>query len=252
MILPKLHWFFAEALTNALNFSNILPSRPVALAAAIFILLGLASYFGGWRSRPVALAVAIGLIPLAFLPNLLTAENWASYRSQIALVSLLALYLILALQGWWKLAIQTVGHIRESFVPAWLVMVAALASAAMASYFVTAYFAWPQTLELKLVQGLLDNGTVATAHRIVIIPPDWSDTPAPGIRYDEFGQPSTNKPWAAHSIVELILRERHELRPDLVVELATGSPDQTLAEAGPEVLVLDLRTLGEFRWSILR
>lgn len=251
MIYAKLHWFIVDALTNSLNFGYIFPRRRIALATGLLMAGGLANYFdGGWRRRLSFLAVAGALVPLACIPNLLTAENWASYRSLVALASLLTVYAILAMQGWWKLVAPVVGRLCDSFVPAVLPALAALLSAASAAYLVTAYFAWPQMLELKLVQALLVPEKVAAADRILIVPPDWIDSAAPSTHLDEYGEPSTNKEWSATAMVRLILRERHQLRPELIVDFAGGSRERALAEAGPDVLVLDMRKLHDFRWSL--
>ena len=53
-------------------------------------------------TRAIRLALAAILLPLTYLPNLLVAENWSTYRTQVALTSLLWFYTAMALIGWLK------------------------------------------------------------------------------------------------------------------------------------------------------
>lgn len=89
----KLQWFVHEPLVNALNLYRIRATPRFALTVLVVIVAGLMFFFqGSWRVRIAKMAMALSLLPISYLPNLVTAENWASYRSQISLTSLVALY----------------------------------------------------------------------------------------------------------------------------------------------------------------
>ena len=103
----KAGWFMQEALSRSLNLANLSVSRLLAFGVGIFILLGLLLYFRGSFKRRVGMTgLALVLLPIAYLPNLVTAENWASYRSLGAITALVVLYVFLALHGFWRVLRQ--------------------------------------------------------------------------------------------------------------------------------------------------
>lgn len=66
---------------------------------------------------------------------------------------------------------------------------------------------------------------------------------APGARYDEFGMPSSAKPWAPTAAVYLLLREIDPSRAELPIRLApAGAPAPP-----PGAFVVDMRRLLDAR-----
>ena len=99
----KARWFFDQPLYHSLNFSNLTYSRWLAGVAVALMAVGIPLLL--WKRqirRPwIHIGTAIGLIPLAYLPNLVVREDWATFRTQVALSSLLALYTVLGSIGIW-------------------------------------------------------------------------------------------------------------------------------------------------------
>src|SRR5262249_19107853 len=100
----KALWFFSQPLMNALNLAKLSPKRWLAIAIALFIAGGLSQYFrGAVKERFWQGTIAASLLPLSYLPNLVVAENWSSYRTQAALTSLVVVYGFFALWGYGKI-----------------------------------------------------------------------------------------------------------------------------------------------------
>lgn len=187
-LVAKLVWFVHTPLREAANLTSIVPSTTVALTVLAWITAGLALY---WRRRGMAAlwfaALALALIPLSYLPNLVVAENWASYRTQVALTSLLLLYAALALIGWLQWL-----HISRAVTG--IVVAAAGTAVFMAADTVTREFALPQKEEWLLVKQALARPPAATAAHLYLRLASWQDHLAPVSRWDEFGLPSTSRP----------------------------------------------------------
>ena len=233
----KVSWFFEEPLLNALNVVNIFPTPWLACSITIFIGGGLLLYFrGGVKERLLQSAVALTIIFLSYLPNLVVAENWASYRTQVALTSVIVVYAFLALWGYGRLFRRPVGRL---ILTAGLGIVA-LASSFLAAWNVSAYFAIPQSRELELMRARLVQPNLADIRSIYIICARWYDSIAPGVRYDEFGLPSSAHPWSPAPMVYLLLREKNSERADIPIEIA---PANGPADPPPDALVMDMREL---------
>jgi hypothetical protein len=81
--LEKLQWFIKEPLINAINF-NITPGTFFTTLSLIICAIGLLSIIKG-KSGPIKVLMFIIMGIGAYSPNLLVKENWAAYRSLIAL-----------------------------------------------------------------------------------------------------------------------------------------------------------------------
>ena len=192
-LVAKLAWLVHVPLREAANLMSIVPSTTVAFAVLAWITTGLALY---WRSRGMAAlwfaVLALALIPLSYLPNLVVGENWASYRTQVALTSLVLLYASLALVGWLRWL-----HIPRAITG--IVVAAAGTAAFMAAGTVREEFAEPQMKEWLLIKQALAHPPAATATHLELRLASWEDHLAPISRWDEFGLPSTCRPpVAAH------------------------------------------------------
>src|SRR5439155_8662015 len=101
------------------------------------------------------LGVGAALIPLAYLPNLVSRESWGTFRTQGALAGLLGLYLLLgalgagrAAHGWIRArggddAARRAGHVGMVALTAGIA-----ASLLVAARHVTTLFVKPQSAEL--------------------------------------------------------------------------------------------------------
>jgi hypothetical protein len=220
-IFSKILWFVLEPLVDSLNFSSIHRDQPIAIIMAGFIGFGLWSY---WRIHAPRLRIqkailALWLIPLCYLPNLLVQENWASYRTQIALTSLLVLYGIIAVIGWLQWLHQD-HHISG------LMTIIVVLTAWFAHRNVVSEFIKPQVEEIAYITSYLDHKScLKTSQLIYLIPSKWQDSRASFVRYDEFGRPSSSAPWAIQGIVWIILRQENNPAAAKMVNAKIGLPN---------------------------
>lgn len=113
-VVGKIGWFWHQPLVNALNVFELVPSQTLAVAVAVVAAVGILLLHAekGWEALGF-LALAAVLVPLSYLPNLVVAENFASYRSLGGLSALVTLY------GWlgvWGIA-RGVPRLRARAVP---------------------------------------------------------------------------------------------------------------------------------------
>ena len=227
--LQKNEWFFDQPLRDALNLPLIAPRTWVAWTVAVFITRGLWLYFP--RSpitRSIRLALATILLFLAYLPNLLVAENFSTYRTQVALTSLVWLYTALALVGWLR------GTRWERALPVFAVL-AVVTCAGLAARNVTLEFALPQATEYRMVAHALRESKLQGTKHFYFVLAKWNDTLAPLVRYDEFGLPSSSQPWVPRAMAWLILQARHSRYAALVSSASVGD-----GPAPPGSTVIDL------------
>lgn len=245
--LDKAIWFVHQPLLDSFNLWNLLPSPALAWLIAAGAGGGLWLFLRGtWRLRAFKMIVAALLLPLSYVPNLLVAESWASYRTQAALMSLIALYLCLALIGYGRLLEPILA--RRASPPAGALTVALLAlllvvGGATAVSNVQMDFVTPQAEELAFLTRQLDQPALATAKSVYVIPCTWSDTISPVARYDEFGLPSCSQYWVPGPMVWLVLREQHPAQAHLPIVMATTGA----IKPPPGSLVIDLRLLRQLR-----
>ena len=256
----KIVWFFRDPLPNAMNFFSLSPShwflpdgvpfvdrlhRAVNIAIAgglfLFVLVGLGLYFQGtFKQRLWKLGVAVSLLPLSYVPQLVAFHRSAVYRGLLSLTSLLVVYMVLALQGYarrWR----ALSSLRVNIVIGSI----ALACALLATYNTHTYFVVPQVREFETLRAQLVSEDLTSARSIYLIRPNWRDTLAPLVRYDEFGARSSTS-WAARSMVFFLLRE---IAPEQVhLPVTIVSADDPL-EPPPDSLVVDMRTGRRFSSS---
>jgi hypothetical protein len=216
----KLGWFLHGPLYWSLNLFKLAPSpwlaAVVAVVAAGGIVLGLRQ-----RRSPMRLLLVTGLalVPLSFLPNLVVAENSPTYRVLPALSSLIALYACFGAIGIW-LALRD--RVRPRVGRATLVAAerGALALAACvvatgavtAAGHVTSLFVLPQSTELRLIRSQV-AALPAGVSRIGFVETPYFDSMSSFVAVDEFGVPSSGRPWSLEPAVLLILREEGRLPP---------------------------------------
>ncbi len=247
----KVIWFFQEPLFNALNTFALNPTVNVfstafnlhaawavylphanaddAVVLTMILLIGAWLYFG--RNVMVRLLLALCLIPASYVPNLLVAENWASYRTIDALAGLFVVFAVIAALGWGRAL-----RLRQA-VP--ILCAGLVASAAWcASSNVTNEFAVPQSTELTMVQSALLHTNFPPGARPCFNMPNWTEAIAPVGRYDEFGALSTSQGWVPSAMAYLILHGRWSPNAALFT-VANNVPTSVT----PGCTVVDLRAV---------
>lgn len=199
-IKDKLVWFFTQPMTACLNFGWLFLNGKAAIAAGVATMIGMALYLRGKVSdQVVKILVALSIIPLSYLPNLVIEENWASFRTECALSSIVVLYAFFALLGFRQTILRS---IREPYFNA---LLASLTVASMAVAFsnVYTYFVVPNSLEFAILRGQMNTSThnTLTFKQIALKDPRLL---SPGVS-QEFGCPSSPIPFAQESF-EYILR----------------------------------------------
>jgi hypothetical protein len=251
-VIGKVRWFFHGPLYGSLSLLDLTPSAwlaaPVATIAIGGILLLLRHQ--GVRSLPYVVMAAL-LIPLSFLPNLVVAENSPTYRVQVSLTSLIALYFCLGALGVWltlrdwlrpRVSGRTLIAANGLAVTTAVAFVAA--SAFVAGKNVTSLFVVPQSTELRMIRGqvaLLPDGI----QRLAFVQTGNDQGMSKFVSVDEFGVPSSARPWSLQPSVLLILREEGRL-PHGARPTVDALPPWTSTYPKSEP-VLDVRGLQQLR-----
>ena len=205
----KAVWFIEQPLKDVLNWFNLEPNNTIAAIAALFVLCGFALYrrHDGRRGVLTQLGIVCALAVLSYLPNLIVAENWASYRTQAALSGLFVLYGMLAFIGWartfsWEWAARSAAYVITAGVACW------------ASYTILTEFAVPQIIDAHIVGRAVEKAArTPDIRRLILVTGNPLSTFAPYVRYDEFGILSSSVPWALKAMAPLltdnVLADRH-------------------------------------------
>jgi hypothetical protein len=236
----KMVWFVEEPLVNALNWVLLFPRIWVAIPVAIIVILGLLLYFEGTDvERLGQLAIALMILPLSYLPNLIVAENWSSYRTLSALSAVIVVYMFFALAGYVKL------RRRFGAVPpaAGLLAAPALLACIIASYNVQTYFASPLYRERMWIHEQLRSADLTLTPGIYVLPSEWYHSIAPDVRYDEFGFPFSARNYSLKAAVSQSVNELRFSKVGIPIEIAASEGPR---QPPPGFLLLDMRKI----WSL--
>jgi hypothetical protein len=217
-VIGKARWFFRGPLYGSLSLLDLTPSRWLAALVATIAIGGILLLLRHERVRSLPY-VAIGalLIPLSFLPNLVVAENSPTYRVQVSITSLIALYFCLGALGVWvtlrdwlrpRVSGQTL--IATKGLAAATAVAFVASSAFIAGRNVTTLFVVPQTTELRMIRSqvaALPNGI----QQLAFVQTGNDQGMSKFVSVDEFGVPSSARPWSLQPSVLLILREEGRL-----------------------------------------
>lgn len=193
----KLVWFVREPLTNAASLFSIAPSIAGALVVGGAVIIGaFAKYRERGGDRLFVLAL---LLAAAYVPNLVVAEDWGSYRTTPGLGGVVLFAFLVLVVGPLGRRLRA----RAAFLALPLI-VGPLALSAAANVVQT--YAVPSSGEYLLIRGavvaalkrLPPSGSAAI---ICISPAEWQDTLSPVSRYDEFGVVSSSVPEVLQAIV---------------------------------------------------
>jgi hypothetical protein len=249
----KVHWFVHWPLYESLSVFQLTPSAWIAVPAAVVAASGIVLLL---RRESVDLlrygGTALALIPLSFLPNLAVAENSPTYRVLGALASLIALYASIGAIGIWL-------TLRDALRPrmgnhAWLLrdrlavgLFAGFVAicAVVASKNVLTLFVLPQSTELRMIRSQVAALPDGVAH-VGFVETGNDQGMTRFVSVDEFGVPSTARPWTLQSSVLLILREEGRLAPGLPRPVVDPLPPYETSPPKDEP-VIDVRSLRRLR-----
>jgi putative flippase GtrA len=232
--LGKSQWFVHVVMLNALNLYNVTPTQTIAIIVAVVIGVGLLwTVEGSIAAKASKLVIAIILAPLCYLPNLVVADDWASYRTQVALTSLVILYLCYAILSVQKFRVSVITSVAYAGLFAFM-----LVGGYSAARNVTVDFAIPQYQELALMRDQLASPTLATATSVYLIPATWEDSFAPEVRYDEYGVLSSSVAWSEKPMVYFVLHDINPSHDEIPVIVA---PPDGPFNPPPGSIVIDMR-----------
>lgn len=217
-VVGNARWFVRQPLYQSLNLFDLTPSPWLAATVATVATVGSVLLLRLRGARPLPyLAIAVGLIPLSYLPSLVSNQNVAWYRTTVAITSLIALYACLGAVGIWLtvrnwLEPRVTGRtlIRAERTALGIGVTVVAASAFIAAKNVLTLFVEPQNTELRLIRSqvaALPEGVPRVAFLEPCLHAGMTDL----VLYDEFGLPSSAAVWVPEPAVLLIFREQGRL-----------------------------------------
>lgn len=104
-------------------------------------------------------------------------------------------------------------------------------------------FVQPQVVEIGVLKARLRAIPDSRLRDLIFIQPQWWQGATDTVVYDEFGLPSTSKPWVPEAAIYLLLKDEGRLPSQLTVSLMR--PDDV--PESPTREVIDMRVLEQFR-----
>jgi hypothetical protein len=239
----KLGWFVLEPLQNAFALIVLNDNQPssfvyrAAAMVAVIILGGVACEWQtrGWRHGLCWLAMLGALVLASFSVNLLVADRWPVYRVLLPLTAVIAVFCIMSLL---TLGGRTVARAG--------VAVLVLTGALLARLQTFDLIAWPQGLELSLMEQGAEQINLRSTPSVFVITPTGSDRTTEQSFRDEFGSLSTDSDWVPKEMLALIMQELHPNLPDVTARY-TFACGRELPIGETFDYVIDLRRLRTFR-----
>lgn len=205
--IEKLVWFFTDALPLSLRLQavgyGVSPLLLVFLAGAGVLLCRW--YQLSPRLFPLRLLTAFGVLLLAYLPNLLSAESWASNRSLVAVSAWVWLLAMGGAAPGFRWMVDRLGIAEGRWqMPAFAVLVATMA--VFGHQQVLRGFVLPQTIEWAQLVGFVERMPLDEfpERRLVVRKSHWSMPPRMPVR-DEFFMPSGVSDWGAAGMVRMAI-----------------------------------------------
>jgi hypothetical protein len=203
-LLGKAQWFVTNPLVDVLNLNRLNSSPKIALVVSLLLSVGMLLFFrGGVRARLLQFSLAICFLMLCYLPNLAIAENFATYRTQVAMEALIFFYCGLSFTG----IVQTCIRNGSVTICSAGLIAFCLLNLLAAHFHVQTFFVTPQTLELNLVKAQL-SGEFGPGLQKKPLFLTREESFAPFSRYDEFGLPSMAQTWVPEPACFVLSREQ--------------------------------------------
>jgi hypothetical protein len=239
----KARWFASEPLWNTASLFELVPSTHTVVVVCLTLLLGVTVALLARRPREAAqIAAGVALLPIAYLPSLVSAECWASYRSLGPMSALLLVLLALALAVLLRAAFT-----RWSAACSLLLLTSVLIAGRAAGRSVHTYIAAPQAAELALMRELTPVENTEHVREIWVIQPQWEQRPTELWRYDDFGIPSSFQEWCNGPMFRLIALESEHPSVRRLATLSIHAGFNPVAKPSPGLLQIDMRKLAELR-----
>lgn len=235
-VVIKLFWFIKEPLSRSLNIFTIGNSAPFSILVFLFLIIGMLVVLHGKLAKRITLIlVFLAILFISYLPNLIIAEYWPTYRSTVALSGMIVLLLLFVIEGLFSKAGPNV--LNSILLAAFL-----FCSFNTSSQMINS-IAVPQVIELSYLKNQLNTNDLKNISEIRIIQAD-SDALIPTV-IDEFGRPSTNTDWAPEPMIRLVLMEKQPQYADIPIAVF---PPQTKPDfEDTQILWIDMQKISTFK-----
>jgi hypothetical protein len=239
----KILWFVSNPLQNALSTIVLNDddgsrfAHRAALLATIVLLTGVARVWQtrGWQRALWWLGALAALLVLSFSVNLVVDDRWPVYRVMLPMtgVILVSLAITLFTLSGRRIARLTLGLLL--LTGGWLARQQAFA-----------LIAWPQGVELTLLERGAAKIPLAGDPSVFVITPTPFDHVASRTFSDEFGSLSTDSDWVPKEMLKLVMHEQHPGIPDIASRYRYDC-GRALPASGHFDVVIDLRRVRDFR-----
>jgi len=248
-VVEKLIWFFSEPIKNALSLYIVPFSITMQFVSVITALIGFLFLIKKYGIKAISIIFITVILCVfgSYAPNLATAENWASYRSIGGLGATIVVTLVL-------LVSQPIYYIQKRYSTStfidlsskyfWFVLaIILIILVARVQSNVQNSFVLPNVTELNNLASYLKDVNPQSIEKVTVIirPSSWSDSAARPMAYDEFGMPSSVRPYYAKSIVEIVLRSMNKIPNKIIMAAGDSTTNQQVEHA--ETLVIDFPSL---------
>ena len=248
----KLYWFLRGPLVQAFSLWSMPPSTFLFFATIFFVCSPIVAFLikairtdgisrKGYLSIGLQrMAILIVLVSLSHSPNIVVAENWATYRSSFALSST-ALFLVFCSGLYWFSLLNN--NIYRKFIYG-LIMLLVLAGCLQTSIITSQTFIEPQVFEFNFIKYRLRLVNLTELRHIHVVCPKWYEGLSKIVYQDEYGIPSSVHGVLAVQMVKIALRE---LGIDYSQIILSSSAEEVIPEYADHTLVIDMRDMKYFR-----
>jgi hypothetical protein len=238
--LGKLIWFLDEVVIRSLNFNLMKDSKLIAIFFILIIAIGFFIFFKKNNlNKFLGYLIITFLLLLSYFPNLVISENWASYRTQIAISSLFVIFIFL---GFRNIAYSFFFE-KYQLVYKIFLLILPLISMGLYSYHQIIDMTFSQSIEIGFLKYLLSPLNYQEYKEIIIVRSSWEDSLSQAI-FDEFGMPSSYTGWAPEPMIRLLLREIDIGLKDIKISVL---PPRSYVDQNSQVLVIYMEDYKYFR-----
>lgn len=232
ILLPKILWFLSDPIPNSVNFFLFYSiPKSILICAAVIIFSGIYFWFDGSILRRFLKSfVILMLLPLSYFPNIIVTENWASYRSMIALSALWVILIFFSTKGYLKQIVKLEPYVSK--LGRFVLMLWTLLAIILSIYNSAVYLILPAFLEHRIIHSEIIEMDVKAGDTIYVSMPNYFDSSSPYFYGDEFGIPTTAYPWGAANLTKLVLKEfgfsPEEIQVEIINDLEKIKSDEPI------------------------
>jgi hypothetical protein len=246
--LGKLSFFFSYPLAQAFSFNFLYNARSILsqMFYPLVILFWVISLFLQIGKKKIGtiighVLICFVLLILAYLPLMISVENFASYRTMFALN-----FLVFVMVCEFVISFLKTQRIKNI-----IAAVAAIGFCAVAFYNYHINFSKPLEKEYAALRSYFMKNYQGRKETIFFLrPPVNLFKPAFGVNYytDEFGYPSTEKDWTPEPLLKQLVLEKTKSREKakqmlLHVSSSTESPAFSATDTTANVLLINMQAV---------